>query len=510
MNNLVVRYVWIGFVLYAVFLSVVALFFFERYETHFSLYNEHQLETATMELETLKEAYATTAKTTFEIAVNTQTVCSLMSAASSTQDPRQLNKIRKELYKELFSVYQELEENNLRQLHFHLPGSISFLRFHRPDKYGDSLKGIRLSIDAVNESKKEVHGFEEGRIFNGFRHVFPLFDGNRFVGTVELSYSFDAIKELASRLYPSQYDLILKKELIESTVFNEEQSNYSDSLFEGFVQDKTLKQEETIFSPETIKKIILKLTSEKKLDLDHRYNQLYEIEIDGNGYSVVFNALYSFDNEKVGYIIRYKSEDYFQLLKKDLWESLILGMIINLIVAVVISYFLYRLALQKEQLHKMATTDALTGIANRSTLEKTFKIWSNYAKRYDEMFCMIFFDVDHFKQINDRFGHNLGDEALKDLSRLVLENLRETDIFGRWGGEEFVIVLTKTSLHEAEKVAEKLRSMISQNEFQHGSMSCSFGVSQYDGSENIESLIARTDALLYEAKEKGRNRVVSS
>jgi len=510
MNKLVFKYIWIGLGLYTLFLSIVAVFFVDRYKTHFRLYHDHQLETATMEFETLKEAYATTAKTTFQIAVNTPRVCSLMSAASSTEDPIKQDKIRKQLYKELFQVYQELEENNLRQLHFHLPGSISFLRFHRPQKYGDSLKGVRLSIDAVNETKQEVHGFEEGRIFNGFRHVFPLFDGNRFVGTVELSYSFDAIKALASRLYPYQYDLILRKEVISSTVFEEEHSNYIDSLFDGFVNDKSLKQRDAIFSPKTIEKIILQLKSEEKLDLDQPYNHFHEIEMEDHGYSIAFNALYSFDKQKVGYIIRYKSENYFQLLKKDLRESIIIAMIINLIAAVLISFFLYRLALQKQQLNKMASIDALTDIANRASMEKMFTRWLHYSKRHHEALSLIFLDVDHFKQINDRFGHHFGDEALKDLAKLINDRLRESDFFGRWGGEEFIILLPKTTLSEAAMVAEDLRIKIFNNAFKHGSMSCSFGVSEYDGSESIESMIARADRLLYQAKEGGRNRVVSS
>lgn len=485
------------------------LFFYDRYQTQKKLYTDHQIETSTMEFETLKEAYATTAQTIFNIAVNTETVCSLMAEASSSSDPVKVDSIRKQLYQELFPVYLELEANNLRQLHFHLPGSISFLRFHRPEKYGDSLKGVRLSIDAVNRTKKEAHGFEEGRIFNGFRHVYPLFHKGRFVGTVELSYSFDAIKELASRLYPSQYDLILKKEVIDATVFDEERSNYFESIFEGFVHDRRLKPSYSLFSAEILAKIAFAAKEKGKIDLKKPYNQFQDVEIEGSGYTVAFNSLNSFNGEQVGYIINYKNENYYLALKKNLWESILSGTVLSLFVSILIAYFLFRLAVQKEQLKRMANSDGLTGIANRAALEKSLKTWIEYAKRHHEPLSLIFFDVDHFKQVNDRFGHHVGDQALIDVSRIVSERLRESDQFGRWGGEEFVIFLPKTSVDEAVLVAESLRKKIAEHTFEHGSMSCSFGVTEYDGEESVESFVARADTMLYEAKHSGRNRVIS-
>ncbi len=208
--NRIYPYVSAGILLYLVLIASVGYFIIDRYEREKELYLQNRLDTTDVQIESIKLAYDTIAKTTFETAINTPYVTAMMAKAVKG-DENTRKSVRQELYKHLSGLYVSLEEHDVRQLHFHLPGSISFLRFHRPNKYGDSLQGIRPAIDAVNRDHRSVNGFEEGRIFNGFRHVFPLFHQGEFIGTVELSYSFDAIKALAKKLYPARYEMLLKK-----------------------------------------------------------------------------------------------------------------------------------------------------------------------------------------------------------------------------------------------------------------------------------------------------------
>ena len=144
------------------------------------------------------------------------------------------------LYNFLKSSYKELQERyNIRQLHFHLPDSTSFLRMHRPKKFGDSLKGIRESVDFVNKEKVPFVGFEEGRIYNGFRHVFPLIHEGQHIGSVEISFGiYSFIDNYLDSFNVKRVNFLVNKNIINEKVFKSEQSNYIKSPVKGFYFDK--------------------------------------------------------------------------------------------------------------------------------------------------------------------------------------------------------------------------------------------------------------------------------
>lgn len=125
-------------------------------------------------------------------------------------------KIREELYIALIHNYENFKNYGIQQLHFHLPNNDSFLRFHAPKIYGDNLTNIRESVKFVNTNKIPIIGFEEGRIFNGYRYVYPLFDENKIhIGSVEISSSLLYFKKVFENNNNSHIDYILKKEVVE-------------------------------------------------------------------------------------------------------------------------------------------------------------------------------------------------------------------------------------------------------------------------------------------------------
>jgi diguanylate cyclase (GGDEF)-like protein len=155
-------------------------------------------------------------------------------------------------------------------------------------------------------------------------------------------------------------------------------------------------------------------------------------------------------------------------------------------------------------------TDPLTQIPNRLHFTMVYEHAINIAQRGREPLGVVFFDIDHFKDVNDRFGHLVGDVVLKEIAAIVRQRIRRSDIVARWGGEEFVLLLPQTDFDEAIKVAQMLRSVIDQHSFEGvGNVTCSFGVAILEEDENGDELLNRADALLYEAKASGRNRVVS-
>ncbi|HEX3010566.1 MAG TPA: GGDEF domain-containing protein [Syntrophomonadaceae bacterium] len=158
----------------------------------------------------------------------------------------------------------------------------------------------------------------------------------------------------------------------------------------------------------------------------------------------------------------------------------------------------------------MATTDILTGVYNRRKFDEDLNLIIDKRKHHDIPFSLILFDIDHFKSINDFFGHKIGDAILQRISDLAGENLRTTDTVFRWGGDEFIIILPKTDLEGARAVAEKIRNIIQKEDFGiEKKLTVSLGVGECLAYENADQLIARIDKLLYQAKVEGRNRVVA-
>jgi len=153
-------------------------------------------------------------------------------------------------------------------------------------------------------------------------------------------------------------------------------------------------------------------------------------------------------------------------------------------------------------------TDPLTGLPNRRKLDEALQEEIDRVQRYGGTFSVILLDIDKFKRVNDTFGHLVGDEVLKTLSDILKNGLRKTDIAGRWGGEEFLILLPQQPRKSAVQLAEKLRKAIAASYFPVvGSITSSFGVAELSADELAAGLVEKADVTLYRAKELGRNRV---
>jgi diguanylate cyclase (GGDEF)-like protein len=163
-----------------------------------------------------------------------------------------------------------------------------------------------------------------------------------------------------------------------------------------------------------------------------------------------------------------------------------------------------------EELKAQATRDALTGIFNRGWIEGELRYFVKQQDRRPEPFSLLIFDVDLFKEINDRHGHDVGDSVLRRLTERALEVLRETDVLGRWGGEEFLVLLPHTDAATAMQVAQRLLSAVGAIEFTDATgrrlkVSVSVGVAQHQPGESSEVIVKHADLALYLAKNSGRN-----
>ena len=195
-------------------------------------------------------------------------------------------------------------------------------------------------------------------------------------------------------------------------------------------------------------------------------------------------------------------------IRRTLYANLAISLGVTLIVL-----FLSHLVLSRYQhrIEEMASTDELTGLLNRHAFTILIdKLLAEY-RRTPQPIAMLLADIDHFKEINDRYGHLAGDRVLSGIGSALLGTLRQSDIAVRWGGEEFLLVLSGCDHAEAQRIAENLRQKIAASSVevngQQIAVTISIGVTQYDGTEHPDQTVTRADTALYAAKNGGRNRV---
>ena len=207
-----------------------------------------------------------------------------------------------------------------------------------------------------------------------------------------------------------------------------------------------------------------------------------------------------------------KYQDGFSTEEVIKWIS-----ILTIILLILFTYWILRLKREikkrhilEEELKKISFYDSLTSIYNRYKIDTTLKSQMQLSRQYNVPMSIIFFDIDDFKKINDTYGHKVGDEVLVELSNVIKHHIRSTDIFGRWGGEEFIIILPNTNVTTAHHIAIKLKETIQKHNFPViNKLTCSFGVTELKENDSLHSITVRADTFLYEAKKRGKNSVVS-
>ena len=166
------------------------------------------------------------------------------------------------------------------------------------------------------------------------------------------------------------------------------------------------------------------------------------------------------------------------------------------------------LSLAHDHLEKIAATDRLTGLYNRTKLDEVFDNEIGRVERSGESLSIILADIDHFKLVNDTFGHPVGDSVLGEFAAILRKMTRNTDTAGRWGGEEFLVICPKVDLKDAHMLAGHIRAAVAEHSFSVvGKITCSFGVASYRTKDTADTMVKRADEALYKAKQSGRDRV---
>lgn len=217
---------------------------------------------------------------------------------AKTATPEEKDKLRKELHKALLPLYKELKKDNLRQLHFHDAEHHSFLRFHFPEAYGDYLGDVRPSLKQAKESHTQVVGFEVGKVFSGFRNVFPIYVDGEFYGTVEFSQPYKALEEKMKNIRDHRtFMFVIKKDLVLNSVFQEQKDYYATSCFsdDWAVENSDKVICDSIHTPEGLKEDlhdILRKNQKFQQDLKKGIGTSVAFETDAGHYTITALPIY--------------------------------------------------------------------------------------------------------------------------------------------------------------------------------------------------------------------------
>ena len=472
---------------FAVYAGVVILLITD-YHSDRTRYIEQQLSHVADQIESIVVDFGAFAEFSIASLVETTPAVEVISAAGDASEAER-NRLRTELYRQVVDQYRRMVRFGFRQVHFHLPDTTSFLRMHRPERYGDRLGAVRSTVRRANEESRPVRGFEEGRIFNGFRFVFPLRDDGRHVGTVEASFSMAAVVETLARIERARFAFVMERSVVESSVFEDELDNYAPVGF----SDELYIDRSVYPDPELVDLLTMHAA------------EIAESIVDGESFAfftdrrelVRFHSIQNIDDRHVAYMIAVAPDE----THNDQLSQLLLFLAIVTIALVIVQVLTWLVLRDREVLIRMAGTDQLTGIMNRHSFSEEITRELERVRRHEAPLSLMIADVDHFKAFNDMYGHNAGDQVLRDTAGEIQGMIRSGDLFARWGGEEFILAFPDVSIEGAWRAAEKIRQDVTH-------VSVSIGLSEARADDSLERLVGRADEALYRAKAEGRNRTV--
>lgn len=604
-----------------------------------------QTQSLNIAKKTILDTYLTVNKKYYFDIINNKEIMQILKEFKYASKDRQ-NILRGELYRKLYKEYELLKEVYINQFHFHTYDGKSLLRFHVPYINGDDLLDVRLSVKKVIETKKPTVGFEGGRIYSGFRYVFPLIVNDDYLGSVEFSITFDALRaKLNDVLKLEDTFFILKKSISYDKVFKPYRVLFKVSDFDKnyYMENSSITKETITTLSDKISQIIKNLKKDKsfKEKLYKQQNFSMPVINQGIGYIVSFINIKDISGLNAGYIVTIEKFNDLLHIKKKYSNFIRLGVVVFFILFILVlivliqiqkteeeakkvqeeaqklqrfidiqdsiviltdgiefnfanksffEFFNYpsleiflkehncicEMFIKKEnffsldnvkehqehwiemllelpgrkrivamknsnnelhafsvsinrydeknyilnfsdisdtmkeklQLEQEAIKDRLTDAYNRIYFDKNINNIISSHKNKKLKTGVIFFDIDFFKKINDTYGHDKGDEVLKDIVKIVKLHIRKDDKLIRWGGEEFIILVPVRNIQELFNIAQNLRKSIQDYKFSVPEIiTCSFGLAILE--EDIKEAIKKADENLYKAKNSGRNRVIS-
>ena len=418
------------------------------------------------------------------------------------------------LLKHASPLYEDIRRNyNITHFYFTGIDRVNILRVHAPLRYGDTIN--RITTLQAEHSGTVAHGVELGPLGTfTLRLVSPWYDPktNNLLGYVELGIEIDHIINKLEKLFNVHVVAMIKKEFLNRDKWESGMHTLGRTPHWDRYQDKIVSNGQ---SDHTIYSLLAKRLTERELIAN---KSILEMTYQNISYRVTVLPLFDAGGNSVAEMILLanvtENENYAR-------HTVHLGISTLLTVGGILFIFFYwlvgRIGRHIEHseiaLHDLATHDGLTGLYNHRTFYTILNDRIKHANRYKHNVSLIMLDIDHFKGVNDTYGHQAGDRILRGLSDRLMERVRSTDSVCRYGGEEIMVILPETELHHAQEIAEDLRLLIEKDTFDIGNdqninITVSIGVTTYpEHAKEIPSLVSHADTALYHAKKSGRNQV---
>ena len=594
----------------------------------------------TLAYHTIMNTYTIAAQENAYYLLKDPRLLSLLRAFDHTKSPKAQARIRGQIYRHVYPKYRQLKQFNIAQLNFHTPDGKSLLRMNAPDKNGDDVMQSRPMVRHIVLTHEAVSGFEGGRLYAGYRHLFPIIDKGQYLGSVEFGNNFDVIRQQLQKSVPKLfYELILTRQESYDKVFEDHRPFFVASPYGHgyYVESEDLaKISQSNIDFDRIDLLRKKLDSAQEFQRKFLKKQCFALPVisEHQAYVVTFTSIKNIDGQHAGYLVSYglfpkilhvddeystltmitllllavvwflilfvlyqfdrikkhsnklqhfldtqnsivvltdgdhfkyanekfieffaypslknflahhdcicelflDYEEGFSLKKVKAGEASWIESLLNLppkerrvymnnqegipeAFAVFINRYdatdyvvnfhnINEMILELRKFHTMAVRDPLTGVYNRLYYESMSQKIIEINQRHAKQTGVIFFDIDHFKKINDLYGHNVGDSALIALTALVQRTIRKSDVLIRWGGEEFIILIEASTIDDVHHFAENLRQTIARHTFETiHQLTVSFGVSLHTGERDLQKDISLADERMYCAKQAGRNQV---
>ena len=508
MKNITLKF-YKHFLIFAFFILISNLFidYFFKYQK--KNYLSIQTETLQIKYETQYRYLRIMSNDVFLMYQDNKRFINLFEQVESASMEKR-DKIRKTIYKLLKKRYKRLANMGIRQVHFYLPDNISFLRMHEPTKFGDDLTKFRESVVLTNSTQKASEGFEVGKVTNGFRYVYPLYgNAHQYIGSMEISFnSAFLLQNLTGKTVLDKHFLILKSEVHKNSWADFISNSYIESVEDKdyflAIQNlnyKTDKSIDTLFQNK-------ELTTKIKENVETCHSFSIDTQLNNKNIIITFLPIKNL-HKKIAYISVYENSEY---LNRISLEQTYIKISLFSIITLLFLFSIY-VTVVHSKLKSMALMDKLTGLPNRAYFYLELEAEIERVKRNKSNCSVLFIDLDGFKSVNDTFGHDAGDELLIQVASRLKETIREVDIVGRIGGDEFIVLITNIKdTFNTGKVAQKIivtlgeLFQIKENEIQIGA---SIGISSYpEDALDIDTLVKNADDAMYSAKNNGKNHYV--
>lgn len=494
-----------------IFLTIFLLFFifllvhsFERAQQQKEEYLASEMRAFEEKIDVVFTTYEQIANGFYQQTINQPEVLQLIgeiNEANRNGEEKQLN--LSQAIERPFSNLQAMHFDHLRL--FNRRGETIF-SLHNQSVYEDIPYDKSLASQLV-ETQTFASYFEQDDISVSQRYLYPLFSDGDFVGSFELSLSVVSLATVFYELYPSMYTGVMLNAQIEDEMDEEvlRQFYIGHDVFDTFYLHKDIARfisQHPSLDNQIRQSLLHVVGKDQKEALAENLSFSQHISHDTGEYLIHFHALVDMENNRIGYVSGI-SEDlvgsYFENYLRN--DVLLLTLIFILITIIMFTGYI-----KNKQLSATLSRDQLTKLFNRHKLVQL----AEQMLTKKQPLAVLLIDVDHFKQINDRNGHNVGDAVLSQFGTILAAHASDKLVPGRWGGEEFMVLLKETNPDRVQSFAEELKDQIKTTIFTKDiSLTVSIGFTVSSADFVFEEVVGEADQALYVAKANGRDQVVS-